>query len=70
MEAPDAESGMVVPLFHPRQDRWEEHFQILSESHEVAGRTPVGRATAERLRLNAPLMLKARGWWARLGLFP
>jgi len=36
-----------VSLFNPRRDNWEEHFRPLN--HFVAGRTEVGRATANLL---------------------
>lgn len=26
VEAPDPQTGELVPLFHPRQQRWTEHF--------------------------------------------
>jgi hypothetical protein len=42
-EAPDPESGRVVLLFHPRANKWSEHF--VWQSHSVIGLTPVGRAT-------------------------
>ena len=31
-------------LFHPRIDRWEEHFDFDSETFEVRGKTKKGRA--------------------------
>ncbi len=57
-------------LFHPRQDRWEDHFRVDAETAVIQGLTPVGRATITRLRINAPLQLEARRQWVRLGLFP
>jgi hypothetical protein len=29
----------VIRLFHPRADRWEDHFQVIPESGEIVGRT-------------------------------
>lgn len=66
----DPETDIVVRLFHPREDRWEDHFQIASESGEIVGRTSVGRATAIRLGLNSKTQVAARRQWMRLGLFP
>jgi hypothetical protein len=60
----------VSRLFHPRADRWEDHFQVAPESGEIVGRTPVGRATVVRLRLNHEAQVTARRQWMRLGLFP
>jgi hypothetical protein len=66
----DPESEAVVRLFHPREDRWEDHFQVAPESGEMVGRTPIGRATVVRLGLNSTAQVAARWQWMRLGLFP
>ena len=50
--APDPTTGEIVPLFHPRQQRWAEHF--LLRGAEIVPLDPIGRATAALLRLNAP----------------
>lgn len=52
IEARDPVNGNLVSLFHPRQQRWEEHFAWNSDFTRVIGLTPVGRATLERLQLN------------------
>jgi hypothetical protein len=59
-----------VRLFNPRQDRWEEHFQVDPDTGEIRGLTPVGYATVARLRMNSPAQQEARRLWIRLGLFP
>jgi len=66
----DPVSEAVVRLFHPREDQWEDHFQVALESGEIVGRTPVGRATVVCLRLNHEAQVTARRQWMRLGLFP
>jgi hypothetical protein len=66
----DPVSEAVVRLFHPREDQWEDHFQVSPESGEMVGRTPVGRATVVRLGLNSAAQVVARQQWMRLGLFP
>ena len=66
----DPASDAVVRLFHPREDRWADHFQVAPESGEIVGRTPVGRATVVRLGLNSEAQVAARRQWMRLGLFP
>ncbi len=48
----DPLSGDVVPLFHPRRQRWTEVFRLVDA--EIVGLTPVGRATVALLRLNRP----------------
>ena len=39
-----------MPLFHPRQHHWSEHFQW--QGTVVVGLTPIGRATVELLAMN------------------
>lgn len=66
----DPESQTEVRLFHPREDDWELHFSVNLASSEVHGRTPIGRATITRLRMNHNAQRAARQQWMRLGLFP
>lgn len=71
VDAIDPASGERVPLFNPREQTWEDHFQTQDESpFRVVGKTSVGRATVDRLQINAPLQLAAREQWVTLGLFP
>jgi hypothetical protein len=67
---PDEMTRAEVRLFHPRQDRWEDHFEIDSKTGEIRGLTPVGRATVARFRMNSAVQMEARRQWMRLGLFP
>jgi hypothetical protein len=66
----DPETNAVVRLFHPREDRWEDHFEVASEDGKILGRTAVGRAMAVRLGMNSEAQVTARRQWMRLGLFP
>jgi hypothetical protein len=66
----DPESSVVVRLFHPREEQWDDHFQVAPESGEIVGRTPIGRATVTRLGLNSAAQVAARLQWMRLDLFP
>jgi hypothetical protein len=66
----DPESAAVVRLFHPRTDRWEDHFQVAPASGAMVGLTPIGRATVARLGMNSVAQVTARQQWMRLGLFP
>lgn len=54
----DPETGQLVRLFHPRRDRWADHFQL--DGALINGKTPVGRATVQVLRMNAdgPMQLR------------
>jgi HNH endonuclease len=66
----DSSTDAVVPLFHPRNDSWEEHFAVDATTGMVLGRTPIGRATVAQLQINTVQQQQARLLWIRLGLFP
>jgi 5-methylcytosine-specific restriction endonuclease McrA len=46
----DPETGKITPLFHPRNDRWEDHFRLNGALIEPL--TPEGRVTVRLLQLN------------------
>lgn len=66
----DPESGVEVPLFHPRLHRWEEHFAWNREYTHVVGVTHIGRATVAALRLNRPGIVNLRRALRSLGEHP
>lgn len=66
----DEATGPEVALFHPRDQRWIDHFVADLDSGYVIGLTPVGRATVARLNTNDPVHLTARLFWMRLRLYP
>jgi hypothetical protein len=68
--AVDPLTGEIVPLFHPRNQRWSEHFEWAAGTLEVVGRTPTGRATLSLLRLNRPHALHLRHLWRRWRIMP
>ena len=47
----DIESNKLVRLFHPRSDRWEDHFESHRDGH-ILPLTDVGRVTVFLLKLN------------------
>lgn len=59
-QATDPVTGQLVALYHPRQDRWEEHFSWDAELTQLIGLTPTGRATIGRLDLNRPRLVNLR----------
>ena len=59
-DAIDTISGEVVPLFHPRQDRWRNHFIWSHDFSQIIGVTAKGRATVEALQLNRPGLVNLR----------
>jgi hypothetical protein len=54
----DPQTGDVVRLFHPRADRWTEHFRW--QRAHIEGLTPTGRATIAVLEMNQNLRVQAR----------
>jgi len=54
----DSFTGRVENLFHPRRDRWDDHFAFRGAN--IKGLTPSGRATVEVLALNDPRRLALR----------
>jgi hypothetical protein len=64
----DPDSAQVVPLFHPRHDRWEEHFAL--QHNRIVGRTPKGRATVWLLQMNCDQRLELRTELLAAGLWP
>lgn len=56
----DPATGSVVPLFHPRRQRWRDHFIWSADFTEALGITPTGRATVDALRLNREGLVNLR----------
>lgn len=46
----DPQDRQLVPLFHPRQNSWQDHFSW--EGTTIVGRTAIGRATEGLLAMN------------------
>jgi HNH endonuclease len=67
VSALDPDSGEEIPLFHPLDQVWSEHFWI-TENGQCFGKTPVGRATIRALRMNDQFSQLARALQIRLGL--
>lgn len=67
----DERTGNVVPLYNPRLQVWSDHFEWSMETIGLLiGRTPCGRATIARLRMNDTDVVATRQLLAELGLFP
>jgi hypothetical protein len=63
--ARDALSKELVPLFHPRYDRWRAHFRW--SGSKLMGRTATGRATIVALGMNRPAIVAIRRALIELG---
>lgn len=68
VRALDPETAIVVDLFHPRRNVWEEHSRW--EGHRLFGRTSVGRATINILGLNDTRRILIRRAEEIFELFP
>ena len=68
--ANDPQSGVDVPLYHPRQQIWAEHFAWNNEAIIVIGKTATGRATIQALQINRPAIIRLRRYWTILHLHP
>lgn len=58
-----------VRLFNPRRDKWERHFYWDSTKTQIIGRTAIGRATTNALKLNGKRQIFARALWQKTGEF-
>jgi 5-methylcytosine-specific restriction endonuclease McrA len=66
----DLVSGEIVPLYHPRQQRWQEHFTWSEDFTLIVGLTPTGRATVESLKLNREGLVNLRRVLYAMGEHP
>lgn len=62
----DPDAGVPTRLFHPRTDRWTDHFQAAENGH-VIGITDVGRTTVHLLDMNSEIRARIRRETLRLG---
>ena len=56
--AVDSQTGRKVSLFHPRRQRWPDHFRW--NGLTMIGLTATGRATVAALQMNRPTVLVIR----------
>lgn len=54
----DPDTSLPVRLFHPRTDRWDDHFK--RDGARILGITDTGRTTAWLLQFNSDLSLLQR----------
>ena len=66
----DPKTGIQIPLFHPRQQIWTEHFGWNNDFTQIVGKTPCGRATVMSLQLNRTGVTNLRRLLAGVGLHP
>ena len=66
----DPETEIKTPLFNPRQQRWNEHFEWGEGGVQIVGTTACGRATVIALKLNNDYLTRARRRWVMAGWHP
>ncbi|OGO43763.1 MAG: HNH endonuclease [Chloroflexi bacterium RBG_16_57_9] len=66
----DPVSNAVVALYNPRAQVWSEHFDWSEDGTHILGKTPVGCATIQALRLNNELAVEVRRNWVLAGWHP
>ena len=64
----DPETGAIILLYNPRQQRWSEHF--LLEGARIVRLSPEGRVTAFVLKLNDEIRVRARQVLLEAGQYP
>ena len=66
----DPATGVIVPLFHPRNEDWNEHLEWDTDFSKIIGRTSIGRATVLRLKLNRTGLVNLRRVLHQAGVHP
>ena len=68
LTAIDPVDGVIVPLFNPRTQVWDEHFAL--DGALMIGLTQTGRATVALLRMNDPVRVNQRQQLMEAGRYP
>ncbi len=63
----DPANGALTPLYHPRENRWSEHFEL--KGLLIAPKTAMGRVTVRLLQFNLPERVTERQWYLIAGAF-
>ena len=63
----DPDNNEVVPLYNPRRERWEDHFELVGAT--IQGRSPAGRVTAWLLQMNSERRIEFRSELIGQGLW-
>jgi hypothetical protein len=66
----DPAAQAEVPIFHPQQQVWADHFQWSEDAIEIIGLTATGRATIVALKMNRPQLIRVRRMWVKMGEHP
>ena len=66
----DPLTQIEVPLFHPQQQAWSEHFDWSEDGTQISGLSPIGRATIAALQMNRAAMMRVRRLWVAMQEHP
>jgi hypothetical protein len=69
-EGRNRRTGQLVRLFHPRNDRWSDHFAWSSDLLIIDGLTDIGKVTVEVLQLNREGLVNLRRVLILVGAHP
>lgn len=69
-QAIDPLTQQEVALFHPRLQKWTDHFRWNDDGSHILGQTPTGRATIIALNMNNVLATMTRHEWVNAGWHP
>jgi len=64
------ETGEEIPLFHPRKENWNEHFQWNDDALHIIGITLKGKLTIQLLDMNRIEAVNLREILKTAGLHP
>jgi hypothetical protein len=70
IESVDPETRILVRLFDPRLDDWDDSFFVEVDSGIIRAKIAIARATIAQLRMNTPGQVTARVHWMKIGLYP
>jgi hypothetical protein len=62
------ESGALIRLYNPRNDRWKDHFRL--ETHQILPVSNIGEVTIKMLRMNRMESVLEREALHAVGRFP
>jgi len=63
----DEVTGALTPLYNPRLDSWEDHFEVIEDA--IVGKTAIGRVTVKLLQMNHPEQVEKRRLLIAAGLW-
>lgn len=63
-------SGEMVPLYNPRKEPWQMHFNWNDDYTLIIGITPIGCATVETMKLNREGLVNLRRLLYSIGEHP